>query len=135
MRVLEGEVGLFVPSVRKPGRGGRTLVPALDIGRHQLRRVLLPDHLRQHLAPGRHARVLVGIGLSHGVITRPFVAAVESGGHKGKTGSVLAAGVLKSALYCGLAILVLGRFPALAGIACGAIVAYYLKDSLDLARF
>jgi hypothetical protein len=116
--------------------GGKTVLSVLEIGDQQLKRLVLPDDLANHLTPGRQSRVLVGRGLSHGLITRPFVAAVEVNGRKYKIASVLTMGIMKTLLYSLLAGPLLGSITPLLGVlACAGIVTYYAKDYVDLKRF
>jgi hypothetical protein len=136
MKVVEGEVGVVGHGTWSDGGGGgKTILSVLEIGDTHLKPIVLPDYLSNYLNPGQQVRVLVGQGLSHGLITRPFVAAVESNGKKYKIDSVLTMVVLKSILYCFPALLLAAIHPILAVAACVAIFMFYTKEYLDLKRF
>ena len=87
MKVVEGELSLIGHGTWEDGGGGgKTIVSALDIGDHHLQRILVPDYLRNYVTPGEHVRVAISQGFSRGVITRPFIAAVEANGKKRQVG-------------------------------------------------
>ena len=137
MQTLEGVIGrVGAGTWQDGGGGGKTVLSVFEIGNHHLKRVVLPDYLRNYITPGEPARVRIGQGLSHGLITRPFIAAVEVDGKKYKTDSVLLMAVLKIILY---AIVVGGILTAfskvLALLAVAGIAAFYIKDYLELQAF
>lgn len=136
MKVLDGEIGVVGSGTwNDGGGGGKTLLSVLEIGNHHLKRIVLPDYLHNYMTPGKQARVLIGQGLSRGMITRPFVAAVQVDGRTYKTDQVLLMYVLKCVLYGGVALLVFGKLlPVGLAIAAG-IVMFYAKEYLDLKRF
>jgi len=137
MKIYEGEVGVLGHGTWSDGGGGgKTILSVLEIGDQQLKRIVLPDYLANYLTPGQRSRVLVGRGLSRGLITRPFVAAVEVNGRKYKIDSVLTMGIMKTLLYSLLAGPLFGAIsPMLGVLACAGIATYYIKDYLDLRRF
>lgn len=137
MQTLEGVVGrVGAGTWVDGGGGGKTTLSVFEIGDHHLKRVVLPDYLRNYITPGEPARVMIGQGLSHGLITRPFIAAVEVDGKKYKTDSVLLMAVLKVMLYWMVVGAIVSAFSKLlAVLVCGAIGAYYLKDYLELKAF
>ena len=137
MRVLEGEVGVVGAGTwTDGGGGGKTMLSVLEIGDHHLQKIVLPDYLSNYLKPGSNARILLGQGLSRGLITRPFVAAVKVDGKTYKTGQVLFMGILKSLLYGALFGVLLGAITPLLGVlAAGAVFAFYIKEWMDLKRF
>ena len=136
MRVLDGEIGVVGSGTwTDGGGGGKTLLSVLEIGNHHLKRIVLPDYLHNYMTPGKQARVLIGRGLSRGVITRPFVAAVQVDGRTYKTDQVLLMYVLKCVLYCGVALLVFGRILPLGLAVAVAILMFYFKEYMDLKRF
>lgn len=137
MRILEGVIGTVGAGTwRDGGTSGRTILSVFEIGDHHIRRVVLPDYLRNYITPGERARVMIGQGLSHGLITRPFIAAVEVNGKKYKIDRVLLMAVLKTILY-GVVIggILIAISKILALLACGAIAAYYIRDYLELKSF
>lgn len=136
MKVLDGEIGVVGSGTwTDGGGGGKTILSVLEIGNHHLKRIVLPDYLHNYLTPGKQARVLIGRGLSRGVITRPFVAAVQVDGRTYKTDQVLLMYVLKCVLYCGVALLVFSRLLPVGLALAAAIVMFYAKEYLDLKRF
>ncbi len=137
MKVYEGEIGMIGAGTwTDGGGGGKTILSVLEVGNHQLKKILLPDYLGNYIATGAQARVLVSQGLSRGMVTRPFVAAVEVDGKTYKTDSVLMMALMKTALYCIPAFVIFGAInPILGMLACGAVAFYYISDYLDLKRF
>lgn len=123
-----------------PGKtgGGKTVVSALDIGDHHLRKILVPDYLRNYMVPGEHVRVAISQGLSQGLITRPFIAAVESDGkkHSIERGTLIFAGVAKTLLYAiPVAAIFSVFFPPLGIAGAAAIGYYYFKEILAISKF
>jgi len=137
MKVIEGDIGLVGGGTwTDGGGGGKTVLSVLEIGDQQLKKILLTDYLANYVKPGKHARLLVSKGLSRGIITRPFIAAVEVDGKKYKTDQVLFMGILKIALYSMAAFVLLFSFSVpLAVLACAGIALYYVRDYMDLRRF
>ncbi len=136
MRVYEGEIGVVGHGTWSDGGGGgKTVLSVLEIGDQQLKRIVLPEFLANYLTPGQRSRVLVGTGLSRGLITRPFVAAVEANGKKYKVDSILMMAILKIILYSMLAFPLWAIAWPLGLLASGGVAAYYIRDYLDLKRF
>ncbi|HET9888634.1 MAG TPA: hypothetical protein VFR10_14090, partial [bacterium] len=107
-----------------------------EIGEHQLKRIVLPDALRGPMATGKHARILLGKGLSLGLVTRPYIAAIEIDGRKYKRTQVILFALLKALLYAVAGYWILSRVSLpLAVVFCAGVAVYYAKDSLDLIRF
>jgi hypothetical protein len=133
MKVLDGRIGVV------GGRAGRrksNVLSILEIGEHQLKRIVLPDALREPLATGKHARILLGKGLSLGLVTRPYIAAIEVDGRKYKTTQVILVALLKALLYGAAGYWILARVSLpLAFLFAAGVAIYYAKDSLDLIRF
>lgn len=139
MRIVEGTLSLIGHGTWDDGGGGgKTVVSAMDIGEHHLQKILVPDYLRNYMEPGAHMRLAISQGLSRGLITRPFVAAVECNGKKRKIGmgQMWFAGAAKTLLYgipvgalLGAIFLPLG----LAGVA--AIGFYYFKEIQAVQSF
>ncbi|MEO8030789.1 MAG: hypothetical protein ABJC74_16245 [Gemmatimonadota bacterium] len=134
MQTLEGVVGrVGAGSWEDGGGGGKTILSVFEIGDHHLKRVVLPDFLRNYIVPGEPARVMVGQGLSRGLITRPFIAAVEVNGKKYKTDSVLLMAVCKIILYSMVIGGILAGFSkVLALVAVVGITVFYVRDYLEL---
>ncbi len=139
MKVLEGELKLIGGGTWEDGGGGgKTVVSALDIGDHHLRKILIPDYLRNYMTPGEHIRVAVSQGLSRGLITRPFIAAVDAHGKKYRIekSTLIFAGVAKTLLYAIPVGVILGAITPILGIAGVAGVGYYyLKEILAISNF
>lgn len=137
MKVYEGELGMIGSGTwTDGGGGGKTILSVLEIGNHQLKRVLLPDYLGNYMQPGAQMRLGVSTGLSRGFITRPVVTAVEVNGRKYKTDQMLFVSLAKIALYAIPAFLVFGSIYKPLGLAAVAAVAwFYLSDYGDLKRF
>ncbi|MBH1962224.1 MAG: hypothetical protein I8H82_06425 [Rhodocyclales bacterium] len=139
MKIAEGELKLIGGGTWEDGGGGgKTVVSALDIGDHHLRKILIPDYIRNYMAPGEHIRVAISQGLSHGMITRPFIAAVEVNGKKYRIekGTLIFAGVAKTLLYAIPVGVILGAITPLLGIAGVAGVGYYyFKEISAISNF
>src|SRR5262245_49252044 len=58
MKVLVGEIGV-VGGGRGAGARKGNVLSILEIGEHQLKRIVLPDALREPMKAGRHARILL----------------------------------------------------------------------------
>lgn len=139
MKVIEGELKLIGGGTWEDGGGGgKTVVSALDIGDHHLRKILIPDYLRNYMTPGEHIRVAVSQGLSRGLITRPFIAAVDAHGKKYRIekSTLIFAAVAKTLLYAIPVGFILGAITPILGIAGVAGVGYYyLKEILAISAF
>ena len=139
MQVLEGVVGTVGAGMWEDGGGGgggRTTLSIFEIGEHHLRRIVLPDYLRSYIAPGQRTRIMVGRGWSLGVLTRPFIAAVEVNGRKAKIDRGAARAAMRTVASClvaGGALALLSTTLAL--IACAAIAALVTRDYLELKSF
>ena len=136
MEVLEGTIGqIATRNVQYGVDRSRAGVSAIEVGHRQLRRVVLTDQLSKSLESGKFARVLIWRGLTQGLLTRPYVAAVEVDGKTYKSHRVLPIALLKILLWMilvvgiGVVSLVLGVFAA----AC--IIGFYAKNYLDFLRF
>jgi hypothetical protein len=135
MQVIDGEVGVVGGETAPAKNGKGTELAVVEIGDHLLEKILLADDLQNRLEPGKYARLLVRHGLSRGLVTRPFIAALEVDGRKTKTRRVLPMALLRVGL-CVLAFALLSRVSMpLAAAVCAGIAAFTLKDWLDLARF
>lgn len=139
MKIVEGELKLIGNGTWEDGGGGgKTVVSALDIGDHHLRKILVPDYLRNYMVPGEHIRVAISQGLSRGMITRPFIAAVESNGkkHSIEQGTLIFAGVAKTLLYALPVGAILGALTPIFGVAGVAGVGYYyFKEIMAIKSF
>ena len=137
MQILEGVIGTVGAGTwQDGGRGGRTTLSVFEIGGHHVRRVVLPDYLRSFITPGERVRVMIGRGLSGGLITRPFIAAVEVRSRKYKVDGVLLKAALETTLYSLLVGGIVAMFSkVIALLACGAIATFYVKDYLQLKSF
>ncbi len=139
MQILEGVVGTVGAGTWEDGGGGgggRTTLSVFEIGEHHLRRVVLPDYLRGYIAPGQWARIMIGRGLSLGLMTRPFIAAVEVNGRKAKVDR----GVTRVAMRAVLGCLVVGGAlsllsAAVAVAACGAVALVTMREYFELKAF
>lgn len=139
MKIIEGELKLVGSGTwADGGGGGKTVVSALDIGDHHLRKILIPDYLRNYMTPGEHIRVGISQGLSHGMITRPFIAAVEANGKKYRLdkGTLIFAGAAKTLLYALPVGVILGAITPVLGIAGVAGVGFfYFKEIMAINNF
>lgn len=139
MKIAEGELKLIGGGTWEDGGGGgKTVVSALDIGDNHLRKILIPDYLRNYMTPGEHIRVAISQGLSRGMITRPFIAAVEANGKKYRIekSTLIFAGVAKTLLYAIPVGVILGAITPVLGIAGVAGVGYYyFKEILAISNF
>jgi hypothetical protein len=135
MKVLDGEIGV-VGGGRGAGARKGNVLSILEIGEHQLKRIVLPDALREPMKAGKHARILLGRGLSWGILTPPYIAAVEIGAQKYKNARVIRAALFKTLIYAMIACAIFWRIsPVLALISCAGIAAYSAKEFLDWIRF
>ncbi|MDO8314461.1 MAG: hypothetical protein Q7T00_04350 [Rugosibacter sp.] len=139
MKVVEGELKLIGDGTwADGGGGGKTVVSALDIGDNHLRKILIPDYLRNYMTPGEHIRVAISQGLSRGMITRPFIAAVDAKGKKYRIekGTLIFAGAAKTLLYAIPVGVILGAITPLLGIAgVAGIGYYYFKEIMAINNF
>jgi hypothetical protein len=136
MQVIDGEIGVIGGPARPDAQRGETLLSVLEIGDRHFKEIVLRDAFKAHVTTGKRVRLLLGTGLSRGIITRPYIAAVEVDGKKYKSGIATLRAVLGAVLYGALAYLVLSRISTpLALAAWAGIAAYYAKELVDLARF
>jgi hypothetical protein len=136
MQVIDGEIGAIGGAARLDTQRGETLLSVLEIGDRHLKEIVLRDTLKPHVITGKRARLLLATGLSRGIITRPYIAAVEVDGKKYKSGPRLIRGAIRVLLYGAVSYFVLSRFSVpLAVTACAGIAAYYAKELVDLVRF
>lgn len=137
MKVYEGELGMVGSGTwADGGGGGKTMLSVLEIGNHQLKRVVLPDYIGNYLTPGSHIRLGVSTGLSRGLVTRPVVAAVEVNGKKYKVDQMLFVSLAKIALYSIPAFLIFGAiYTPLGFVAVAAVAWFYLSEFGALKRF
>lgn len=139
MQIVEGELKLIGGGTWEDGGGGgKTVVSALDIGEHHLKKILIPDYLRNYMTPGQHVRVAISQGISRGIITRPFIAAVESNGTKRRIGNgeLIFAGAVKTLFYSIPVGMLLGAiFPPLALVGIGAVGYYYFNELRGVQQF
>ncbi len=90
------------------------------------------------MTPGEHIRVGISQGLSHGMITRPFIAAVEANGKKYRIdkGTLIFAGAAKTLLYALPVGVILGAITPVLGIAGVAGVGFfYFKEIMAINNF
>ena len=59
VKVLDGQIGV-VGGGGRSGRRKSNILSILEIGEHQLKRIVLPDALREPMATGKQARILLG---------------------------------------------------------------------------
>jgi len=136
MEVVEGTIGqIATRSVQDKGDGYRAVVSAIEVGHRQLRRVVLTEQLSKSLESGKFARVLIWRGLTQGLVTRPFVAAVEVDGKTYKSHRVLPMALLKILLWMILVVAIGSVSPVLGVFAAACIVGFYAKNYLDFLRF
>jgi len=120
------------------GGQGKTIVSVLEIGNHALRKIVMPDYVSNYIRPGKQAELLVGQGLSRGLITRPYIAAVKVDGktYKESGGMVLFMGLAKALLYSVPVAVVLGAMWApLGALGVVGVFAYYIRDYLGFRKF
>lgn len=90
------------------------------------------------MTPGEHIRVAISQGISRGMITRPFIAAVESNGkkHRIEKGTLIFAGVAKTLLYAIPVGVILGALtPVLGVVGVAAVGYYYFKEFTAINNF
>ena len=136
MQVVEGTVGLIGAGTwTAKGDGGSTTLSVLEIGNKTFKRIILTDYLSNYVTAGQNVRALISQGLTRGLVSRPFIAAVQVEGKTYKTEQVLMMMVLKTVLWlmiCG----VVGALFWPLGIALAAYVVYfYAKSYLDYKKF
>jgi hypothetical protein len=139
MKVIEGNLNLMGNGTWEDGGGGgKTVVSALDIGDHHLKKILIPDYLANYMTPGEHVRVAISEGLSRGLITRPVIAAVEANGKKYRLGfgELAFMGGAKTLLYAIPVYGILQAFSPIIGLAGVAGVGfYYFKEVTAIQSF
>jgi len=136
MEIVEGTVGLIGAGTwTAKGDGGSTNLSVLEIGDKTYKRIILTDYLSNYMTAGQKVRALISKGLTRGLVSRPFVAAVQVDGKTYKVESLLMMFVLKVILWlmiCGVA----GAIFAPLGIVLAiVIIAFYVKAYLDFKRF
>jgi hypothetical protein len=143
MTVYEGEVsrvgaGTWTDAADGAGGQGKTMLSVLEIGEHSLRKIVMPDYISNYLQAGKQSSLLIGTGLSRGMITRPFIAAVKVDGktYKESDGMLIFMFAAKAILYAVLFGLILGSFFLPLGlIGAGAPFYYYFKDYAAFKSF
>lgn len=136
MEIVEGTIGLVGASRRRKSRDGhRTSFSALDVGHRRLKRIVLTEHLSKALESGKFARVLVWRGLTQGLVTRPFIAAIEVDGKTYKADRVLPMAVIKILLWMILVFGIGSVSPVLGVFVAACIIGFYVKNYLDFRRF
>lgn len=146
MTTYEGEVSMVGAGTWQDGASdgkgsggqGKTILSVLEIGDHSLRKIVMPDYISNYIRPGKHTQLLVGQGLSRGLITRPFIAAakIEGKTYKESGGMVLFMGLAKSVLYIIPVGIGLGMIWSPLGVlGVIGVFAYYIRDYLSFQRF
>ncbi|CAG0959625.1 hypothetical protein MTYP_00651 [Methylophilaceae bacterium] len=146
MTTYEGEISMVGAGTWQDGAAngsggggqGKTILSVLEIGDHSLRKIVLPDYISNYIHPGKHTQILVGQGLSRGLITRPFIAAAKVDGktYKESSGMVLFVSLAKSILYTIPVGIGLGAIWAPLGVlGVIGVFAYYIRDYLSFLRF
>jgi hypothetical protein len=146
MTVYEGEVSLVGAGTWTDGAAqgngtggqGKTILSVLEIGGQSLRKIILPDYISNYLQQGKQSTLLIGSGLSQGLITRPFIAAVKVDGktYKESDGMLIFMLATKTILYAILFGVILGAFFAPLGlVAAGAVFYYHFKDYAAFKSF
>lgn len=145
MAVYEGEVslvgaGTWTDGAAQGGAGGqgKTILSVLEIGGQSLRKIVMPDYISNYVQTGKQTTLLIGTGLSRGLITRPFIAAVKVDGktYKESEGMLIFMLAVKAILYAILFGVILGAlFAPLGFIAAGAVFYYHFKDYTAFKSF
>lgn len=134
MEVVEGTIGLI--GSRDWPDGNKPVRPALEVGHRQLRHIALSKQLSQAIEAGKFGRVLIWRGLTQGLVTKPFVAAVEVDGKIYKAERVLPMTLIKILLWLIVAAGIGSAAAPVLGIAVGAfIIGFYAKNYMDFLRF
>lgn len=135
MEVLEGMIGQVAIRNPRNAESRRARVSAIEVGHRQLRRVLLTDQLSKSLESGKFARVLIWRGLTQGLVTRPYVAAIEVDGKTYKSRRILPLALVKILAWMTL-VVAIGSVSAVLGVVAAAcIIGFYAKNYLDFLRF
>lgn len=135
MEVVEGMIGQVAMRSPRNAESRRARVSAIEVGHRQLRRVLLTDQLSKSLESGKFARVLIWRGLTQGLVTRPYVAAIEVDGKTYKSGRILPLALVKILAWMTL-VVAIGSVSAVLGVVAAAcIIGFYTKNYLDFLRF
>lgn len=146
MTVYEGEVSLVGAGTWTDGAAqgasaggqGKTILSVLEIGGHSLRKIVMPDYISNYVHSGKQTTLLIGTGLSQGIITRPFIAAVKVDGktYKESDGMLIFMLATKAILYAILFGVIFGAFFAPLGfVAAGAVFYYHYKDYAAFKSF
>lgn len=134
MEIVEGTIGLIGARGLLSGREQES--PALEVGHRQLRHITLSKHLSRAIEAGKFGRVLIWRGLSQGVVTRPFVAAIEVDGKIYKADRVLPVTLIKILLWMMVAVAIGSAAAPVLGAAVAAfIIGFYAKNYMDFLRF
>jgi hypothetical protein len=136
MEIVEGTIGLVGAGTEAAKRErGTTMLSVLEVGGRTFQRIVLTECLSKFIQSGRHVRMLVCQGLTCGLVTRPFIAAIQIDGKTYKTDKVLLTLLLKMLLWM-LAVVALGTLHPLAGVlAAACIIGFYVRNYLDFVRF
>lgn len=140
MKIYKGLVNLIGAGTwTDTGGGGKTKLSVLEVGASSLKSIILPDYIRSYLTVGQDVEILVSRGLSQGIITRPFIAAIKVNGrtYKSSMGQLLLMCLIKYILYSGAVygIITLGGYnPNLIYLNL-LILAYYGKECVDYFKF
>lgn len=134
MEIVEGTIGLIGSRGLLSGREQES--PALEVGHRQLRHIRVSEQLSKAIEAGKFGRVLIWRGLSQGVVTRPFVAAIEVDGKIYKAERVLPMTLIKILLWLMVAVGIGSAAAAVLGVAVGAfVIGFYMKNYMDFLRF
>jgi hypothetical protein len=135
MEVVEGIIGQMGVGERQDRLVGRATLSGIEVGHRRLRRVVLTERLSKVLESGEFARVLIWRGLTQGLVTRPFVAAVEVDGITYRADRVLPMALLKILLWMILVVGIGSVSPVLGVFVAACIIGYYVKNYLDFLQF
>lgn len=134
MEVVEGTIGLIeMRGLHDSAARGH---PVLEVGHRQLRHIRLSEQLSKAIEAGKFGRVLIWRGLTQGLVTRPFVAAIEVDGKIYKADRVLPMVLIKVLLWMLLAVGIGTAAAPVLGVAVAAfIIGFYMKNYMDFLRF
>jgi hypothetical protein len=136
MEVVEGTIGQIARrSWPSDNDSSRTTLSGIEVGHRRLQRIVLTEPLSQALESGKFARVLIWRGLTQGLVTRPFIAAVEVDGKTYKAARVLPMALLRILLWMVLVVAIGSVSPVLGVFVAACIIGFYVKNYLDFLRF
>ena len=135
MEVVEGVIGQSGAGVRQDKPEDRATLSGIEVGHRHLQRVVLTERLSKALESGEFARVLIWRGLTQGLVTRPFVAAVEVDGITYRADRVLPMALLKILLWMILVAGIGSVSPELGVFVAACIIGFYVKNYLDFLQF